>query len=335
MTGRIICFTITAYLGIVCESSAQDPVFSQFYAAPIHMNPSLIGLSEGSKVTLNYRNQWPSIHQAYVTYAASYDQFFPSINSGFALSVLADDAGRGLYKSTAVEGAYSYRLRFRSAFQIKMGISMSWLNSRISWSKLVFPDQLDPEFGQLSPGGIPYPTDEVPPETGSNISVFDVAAGIILHNESLYFGLSIKHLNTPQYSFLNVNPGLSSGLPMSISLHGGAEIDLIGSSHRRNIFASPNFQFISQGGLSQLNIGTVFRYYKVGTGVWYRHASTNPDALIFLLEARQERYRIAYSHDFTLSKLSNSGGAHEISFIINFVGTSEESRYNDCFNLFR
>ncbi len=314
---------------------SQDPVFTQFYTSPLHLNPALAGNSEGGKLVMNYRNQWPAIHQAYVTYAASYDQFFPYINSGFGLSILADDAGRGLYKTTVAQGSYSYNVRFRGNLQMRLGLSAGWINSRVDWNQLIFPDQLDPEFGSVSPGGLPYPTDELPPERGNNASVFDASAGLVLFNDRYYGGIALKHLNAPQFSFLGVNDQLASGLSVSFSVHGGTEIDLIKRGGRPDVFISPNFQYIRQGGLSQLNIGTIFRYYLLGTGVWYRHSSTNPDALILVIEGRQDKFRVAYSYDLTLSRLSNSGGAHEISIIFNFTGTPRESKYNDCFNLFR
>jgi len=314
---------------------AQDPVFSQFYASPLHLNPAFTGTTEGAKVVLNYRNQWPGINQAYVTYAASYDQFFPLINSGFGVSVLADDAGRGLIRTTTAKVDYSYKVRFRNAMQMRLGVSAGWINSRVNWSQLVFPDQLDLEYGAVSPGGIPYPTVELPPEAGNSISVLDASVGIVLFTDQYYGGITIKHLSSPQFSFLKVNQDFAGGLPTSFSVHGGGELDLIKGGGGHHIFLSPNFQYIQQGGQYQLNIGTIFRYYKIGTGAWYRHASTNPDALIFLLEGRHEIYRIAYSYDFMLSGLSNSGGAHEISFMINFGSQQRESRYNDCFNMFR
>lgn len=320
---------------LLFPSWGQDPVFSQFYTAPLHLNPALTGTSTGAKVALNYRNQWPSINQAYVTYAASYDQFFPYINSGFGFSILADDAGRGLYKTIVAQGTYSYNVRFRNEMQMRLGLAAGWISSRIDWTKLVFSDQLDPEFGAVSPGGLPYPSEELPPETGNSVSVFDASAGLIVYNESFYAGVALKHLNAPQFSFLEVNNQLSGGLPLSISLHTGAEIDLIDLQGKSDVFVSPSLQYIRQGRQSQLNIGTIFRYYLFGTGAWYRHSSTSPDAMIFTIEGRKGQYRLAYSYDVTLSKLSNSGGAHEISFIINFKSEPKESRYNDCFNLFR
>ncbi|NND31966.1 MAG: PorP/SprF family type IX secretion system membrane protein, partial [Saprospiraceae bacterium] len=195
-------------------SFAQDPVFSQFYASPLHLNPAFSGSSEKPKVVLNYRNQWPSINQAYVTYAASFDQFYSDINSGFGLSVLADVAGRGLYKTTSAQLSYSYKVKFRESLQMRLGISGGLINTRIDWARLIFPDQLDLEYGSVSPGGLPYPSDEIAPETGNSVSVLDASAGLIVFNQTFYGGISLKHLNTPQFSFLKVNDQLSSGLPL-------------------------------------------------------------------------------------------------------------------------
>ena len=314
---------------------AQDPVFSQFYAHPLGVNPAFAGKTEGGSAALNYRNQWPGINQAYVTYAASYDQYFSYINSGFGLSILTDDAGRGLYKTTDLSIYYAYHVRYNRNLQMRLGIEAGYINSRVDWSRLVFLDQLDPEFGAMSPGGLPYPTDEVPPLDGNAVSVLDVSMGVLVYNDKFYGGLALKHLNSPQFSFLKINEDLIEGLPMTISLHGGAELNLITLGKRGQVFISPNFQYLNQGGFNQLNIGTIFRYYKVGTGVWYRHTSVNPDALIFLIEGRQNNIRVTYSFDMTLSRLQGTGGAHEISVIMNFDNGPDESKYNDCFNLFR
>ncbi|NND06353.1 MAG: type IX secretion system membrane protein PorP/SprF [Saprospiraceae bacterium] len=332
---RILALASAMVLSLQGSLYAQDPVFSQFYAAPLNLNPAFTGNTEGGQVALNYRNQWPGISQAYVTYAASYDQFFPWINSGFGLAVLADNAGNGLYKTINAQLSYAYKARFNGDLQMRMGIQAGLINSRIDWSQLVFLDQLDPEFGLSSPGGIPFPSDEVPPAVGSSVSVLDVSAGLLLYNRNYYVGISLKHLNEPKFSFLEVNQNQNAGLPIQFAIHGGAEIDLRKLGGLRNSFLAPNIQYIRQGAFSQLNIGTIFRYYKVGTGVWFRQTNTNPDAVIFLVEGRYDQFRIGYSYDLTLSSLNGTGGAHEISVIMNFDSGRKESKYNDCFNLFR
>jgi hypothetical protein len=53
---------------------AQDPNFSQFFASPMTLNPALTGKFDGVfRVAGNYRNQWPTINNAFVTKTVSVD----------------------------------------------------------------------------------------------------------------------------------------------------------------------------------------------------------------------------------------------------------------------
>ncbi|MEI9809611.1 MAG: type IX secretion system membrane protein PorP/SprF, partial [Bacteroidota bacterium] len=46
----------------------------QFFASPLTLNPALTGKFDGVyRVAGNYRNQWPSISNAYTTATVSYD----------------------------------------------------------------------------------------------------------------------------------------------------------------------------------------------------------------------------------------------------------------------
>ncbi len=78
------------------QSYSQDPVFSQFYAAPLQLNPALTGLVPAPVISLNYRNQWPNIPNAFSTYSVSFSQYIPNINSGVGLMIEADIAGGGI-----------------------------------------------------------------------------------------------------------------------------------------------------------------------------------------------------------------------------------------------
>jgi len=54
--------------------AAQDIHFSQFYASPLTLNPTLSGFSQGDyRVSGIYRNQWATVTSPFVTFAASYD----------------------------------------------------------------------------------------------------------------------------------------------------------------------------------------------------------------------------------------------------------------------
>ena len=53
---------------------AQDPHFSQFFSSPLTLNPAYTGKFDGSfRVAGNYRNQWPTINNAFTTATASVD----------------------------------------------------------------------------------------------------------------------------------------------------------------------------------------------------------------------------------------------------------------------
>ena len=324
----------TGLFAIVTQ--AQDPIFSQFYAAPLQINPAFAGNSFGPHVAINYRNQWPSIQSgAYTTYAASYDQYIDKANSGFGLMVLADDAGQGLIKTNRVSGLYAYRLQMDKNFFVKLGVEASFVQTRLDWDQLLFFDQIDPEVGPVSPGGTPFPTSEVRPDKLSN-SYLDLSAGMLVYSSRFYGGLSIKHLNTPDESILGINENLDNGLPLRFTAHAGAEFKLTpGNKRRPAAFISPNVLFMRQGDFGQLNVGAYGNNGFVFAGVWYRHAFTNPDAVIFLAGVQQGIFKIGYSYDLSVSGLSGqTGGSHEISLSI----TMDQPRgydLNDCLNMFR
>lgn len=310
----------------------QDPVFSQYYAAPLQLNPAFAGTGYAPQVSLNYRNQWPTLN-AYVTYAASYDQYIGHLNSGFGFMVQTDDAGEGLIKTNKVAGFFSYRLQINKQWYAKLGAEVAWVQGRYNWSAFEFGDQLNKITGPVSPGGTPFPTSEMTPENLNN-TYGDVSAGMLVYNKTFYGGFSIKHINRPNESILLTNQNLFTGLPYRFSAHAGAQIQLIeGNKRKPAAFISPNIMIVRQGDFGQLNVGANLGYGSLFIGGWYRHAWTNPDAVIGVVGVEQGIFKIGYSYDFTVSQLGNTGGSHEISLRIK-PGEPKQD-FNDCFQLFR
>ena len=62
-------------IGAVYTVRGQDPQFSQYYQAPLYVNPGFAGITPQQRVVFNHRIQWPGLPQAFATYAASYDIF--------------------------------------------------------------------------------------------------------------------------------------------------------------------------------------------------------------------------------------------------------------------
>lgn len=312
---------------------AQDPIFSQYYAAPLQINPAFAGNAYAPHFTFNYRNQWPSL-RAYQTYAASYDQYVDHLNSGFGILVLTDDAGDGLITTNKVGGVFAYRLQVNRDWFVKLGAEVSGVQTRYNWDQFIFFDQIDEKLGPFSAGGIPFPTEEQTPDDPNNFYL-DASAGMLIYNRIFYGGFSIKHLNRPDQGILGINDNLSEGLPMRYSIHAGAEIEIIeGNKRRPSAFISPNLLYVRQGDFAQLNVGAYGQYGAFFLGAWFRHVQTNSDAVIALIGVEEGIFKIGYSYDLTVSGLSGfTGGSHEISLGIKLDAPDED--INDCLQLFR
>ena len=67
-------FSALFLLCMIGGAHAQDPHFSQFFASPLTLNPALTGRFDGNfRVAGNYRNQWPTINNAFTTATVSFD----------------------------------------------------------------------------------------------------------------------------------------------------------------------------------------------------------------------------------------------------------------------
>lgn len=321
----------------VVSANAQDPIFSQFYNAPNQINPAFTGNTEGPFVATNYRLQWPGFSSVYNTYMLSYDQFSPRLNSGFGISLLEDDAGDGTLKTTKISGLYSYRVFVANKTYLKLGMELGVVQYRLDPTKLIFFDQLDPQFGAISPGGTPYPTQENLSDVGTNFYP-DIGAGIMIYSTKYYGGIGLKHLNNPDNGFLNNIENINRGIPIRFTIHAGMQINLEkGNISNRSAFISPNIVYVKQGPFRQINAGAYVDFGGFFTGLWYRDTANNADAVIGSLGVRSGIYKISYSYDLTVSGLGvNSGGSHEIGIILNFDSLlPKDSKYNDCLSLFR
>ncbi len=317
---------------------AQDPLFSQYYAMPLHMNPGFSGISYAPRLAMIYRNQWPQTQSgtsAYVTYGVSYDQFFKKINSGIGFHLLADDAGGGLIKTLKGAFTYGYQTKIDRNNFLRGGIEIGWVQTRYAWDKFVFGDQLDPEFGLVSPGGTPLPTTEIRPDKVQT-SYLDIGTGLLYFNPNFNLGISAKHINTPSNDILKVNPSAYSGLPIRWIFHGNFRVDL-GGSPRRKSMLSPAFLVAAQSGFFQVNAGAQYQFSTVFAGLWYRHARRNADAVIGVLGVRKGIWKFAYSFDYTLSSLGiDLGGSHELSIGISLDEVIRQKvDISDCFEAFR
>lgn len=314
-----IILVLVAYLLLLPFQSvkAQDPEFSQFYAAPMNLNPALAGVAWGPRFNANYRNQWPGLEKGFVTYAVSYDQYFEKARSGFGVQIMNDQTAAGLINNYTIRLNYAFRFKLSKKIAVQMGISGGYIRKQLDWASLTFNDQINPIFGFSDGTGAPNITGEqVPSDFGINIA--DFGTGLIAYSKHFFGGLALQHITSPKESITEYT---DYRLPMKITVHAGGEINLTPKKRNSDNFLSPNAMFITQGTASQLNIGTYVNVGKVFGGIYYRNNFSNSDAVIGLLGLKIYFVKVGYSYDYTISGLAgNTGGAHEISVSVNLGG---------------
>lgn len=316
---------------------AQDPQFSQYYQAPLYLNPGFTGITTQQRATFNHRVQWPNLPQAFATFAASYDIFVDELRSGFGISAMTDKMGTAGWRTTTAGINYSYKVRLNQKIVFSPGLYFGYGINGLDRNKLRLGDGLEYERN-----GQYYSLDTDLQRLG-NQQYFDFGSGFLFYSKTLWLGASFYHMNSPNISILNG----TSRLPMKTTIHGGGRITLSSGprSSDRASYLTPSFIYRMQGGITQLDMGVNYHIDPVSVGVWYRGKpfeknfilSPSQDALIFTMGFYMKNFTVGYSYDFSISELSAaSGGAHEISLVYEFVakplrkGVKKQNRLIPC-----
>lgn len=315
----LIVILVWSFLG----ASAQDVQFSQYYQAPLFLNPGYTGITPQQRVVFNHRTQWPNLPQAYATYAASYDIFVEELRSGFGMLLTTDKMGTAGWQTSTFNVLYSFKVKITDKLVFSPGLVFGYGTHGIDQSKLRLGDGLEYENN-----GEYFSTDDAQRRLGRQ-NYFDFGSGFLLYSRVLWVGAAFHHLNKPNLSLL----GDESRLPVKTSIHGGAKINLSGNGPRgstgRMSYLTPSFIYRFQGeSFSQMDIGVNYHIDPVSVGVWYRGKpfkkspinSIYQDALVLSLGMYFKKLTLGYSYDFTVSELGTAtGGAHEISVMYEFA----------------
>ncbi len=291
-------------LSMLHEVQAQDPIFSQFYANPLYLNPALAGTQKCPRVNLNYRNQWPALSGNFVTTSASYDQYVEAVNGGLGFLIMNDNAGRGTLNWFQVSGIYSYQLTLSDKVSMVAGFQATYFQRSLDWSRLTFGDQIDSRRGFI------FSTQDAP--RGGTVNNVDFSAGTMIFSDNFYGGVSVHHLFEPNESLIVAE----APLERKYTVHAGAIIpikkDVRGET---DASISPNILYQRQFDFEQINIGLYAQKGPLIVGAWYRFQ----DAFIILVGIDNDRFRCGYSYDLTTSQLTTqTAGSHELSVSMNF-----------------
>jgi len=322
---RAFLLTLGLILVLSDGVTAQDPQFSQFYAAPLYLNPAFAGSTGQARAGMNYRNQWPAIDANFTTMSAYFDYFIEDKNSGVGVLLTRDQEGLAGLRSLSLALQYSYELKITDFLGFRPGFQVALFNRDVNFNKLTFGDQFDPTTGNF----IDIPTAETF-NTNFSKTFLDLSAGGLLFTKKAWLGFAASHINKPNQTIIDEN----APLPIKYSLHGGFKFHLrpgvVGSgvyARKSERSIAPAFQYRSQGQFDQMDLGVYFTFEPLVLGTWYRGVPfknldgfVNNESIVLLLGftkiGAKDAINIGYSFDYTISRLGpGSGGAHEFSLV--------------------
>jgi type IX secretion system PorP/SprF family membrane protein len=294
---------------------AQDAQFTQFYAAPTYLSPAFAGTAAQSRLALQYRDQWPSIPGAFVTYNVAFDHYLNELNSGIGLIATHDKAGSGAMSYTSITGQYAYEIELKRKVFLRPALQFGYVNHAVDYTRLVFGDQ-------LVRGGDIGTYENL---ARRSIGYVDMGTGLLFFTPKLWLGMAYHHLNEPDQS-LRMGESL---VPRKFSMHGGYRFNIRTALIRKHPQAVVGaFNYRAQGRYDQLDIGAYYELEPVFAGLWYRglplksygEGRPNNDAIALLAGVMVKDWRFGYSYDLTVSGLAGrTGGAHEVSIVYDWA----------------
>lgn len=302
----------------VGKVKAQDPQLTQFYSAPIYLNPGFMGATGDGRAVVNYRNQWYKLPANFRTMMASFDTYFPAKDISVGMLLKKDELGANtdqpIGQFDGVIGA-SYLVHFHHKVKMSLGLQVGGGQFDLNYNHFVFGDQLS-TFGHTG-------NNSKEEFIGQKATFLDVHTGFVLYSPHFWTGMAFHHVNKPEVNVL----GSDFEVPMKFSLEFGYVIPLEHSKHyfagkykRRRVTLTMHYKH--QGGNEQLSIGVYTHYDHLMAGVWYRglpikminNNIANNDAVAFMGGVHFGFTKFTYSYDLTVSELpTDRAGSHEIS----------------------
>ena len=310
----------------------QDAHFSQFYEAPLLLNPARAGFINGTyQLSGIYRSQWKNITLPFKTLSGTINLNVPSGKNknnivGIAIIDFVDKAGDATYTTNHVDAVLAFHKNFGANFNqyIGGGLMLGFASTTFDLSKLTF----DEDFMSGTN------TETI---ANSKASYFDLSFGAeynyLKEDQHFNAGIAIYHLTQPSVSYSNnsssviyrkfvVNVGYATNLSKLFDVIPRAAFFFQGPSREIDFGADVKFHLIQNATTN----------YAIYAGGYYRVG----DALIPKLRIDMGDLSFSFSYDFTVSKLgqvSQAAGGPEITLLYlgRVKGVSAGRIYNPRF----
>ena len=299
-----IVVSILFVLSIIQMQAQQLPQYTQYMLNDFVLNPAVAGRSNYWNCVSDNRYQWVGITDAPRTYILSMHCPLEGMNMGIGANLYTDIVGPT--RRVGFQAAYSYHLKLNSTFKLNLGLSGGMLQYSIDGSKITFNSGYDP----VTPGI--YKSHLTP----------DFGAGVYLHSEKLYLGLSVPQMFSAEIKFKDqVNTGLSRIKP-HIYLLAGYRLNI-----GQDFIFEPSVlvKYVTPAPV-KVDVGARLSYRnKMWIGANYR---TN-DAVTALVGCMYNNWlSFGYSYDYTITTLQQfTTGTHELMLGVRF--SKPKSSYKD------
>lgn len=273
---------LTCYTGF----AQQDAQYTQYMYNTININPAYAGSRGVMSIFGLHRTQWVGLDGAPTTNAFSINTPINNSNLGLGVSFVNDKIGPT--SDNTISADLSYTIQTSEEFKLSFGIKASGNLFNLDVNRLNPADANDPNLQNFD--------NEFSPNFG---------AGIYLHSDKMYFGLSVP--NFLQDSKYNDNDVAVFQERMNFYAIGGYVFDISPSVKFKPAFLTK----VVTGSPLQVDASANFLFFdKLMLGAAYRW-----DAALSALAGFQvtDGLFIGYSYDRETTQLRNyNSGSHEV-----------------------
>jgi type IX secretion system PorP/SprF family membrane protein len=267
------------------------------------VNPASAGSKKCLDIKLGTKSQWVGFSNNPYSFFLTGDKRllnkkrpWSKNRHGVGFQFNSDYTGlTGPLTRTSMGLAYAYHVPvFRNETYFSAGIYAGLIQYSIRNAQFTLPDVIaknDPLTNGLSGSAMLYP---------------DINPGIMLYNNEFFFGVSLKNAYGNKLS--NVGLGGEARMARHVFISGGKRL---GNSSRSAITWVPSFHLKYGKNLPpslDLNLLADYRN-SFAFGLGYRSF----DALLFTVQYKSGKYAVAYSYDYSTSKIRFvSANSHEL-----------------------
>lgn len=275
----------------VASYSQQDAQFTQYMYNTVNINPAYAGSRETMSIFALHRTQWVGLDGAPVTNTASINTPINGSNVGIGVSIVNDKIGPSDENNISVD--LSYTIHTSDTYKLSFGLKATADLLNIDFNKLSQYDKNDYLFqtnidNKFSP---------------------NIGAGLYLHSDNTYFGLSVPNFLETKHFDRSASKGSSQVAKevMHYYFIAGHVFDLTG-----NIKFKPSvLAKMVYGAPLQVDVSGNFMFSdKFVVGMAYRWSAAMSAMVGF---QATDSWFIGYGYDLETTKLSNyNSGSHEL-----------------------